>query len=581
MLLLFTAESYFHEDSMLRAGPNSTSTASGSTSRDPSSADNVFVPWRKEGWTSSVKLSDMQSNESGSAQSSPALASKSRRGLKSVKALVAKCRNKTRVKDWFSFKHRQYQHLNFALQEDPSVVSMKSYSSHANLLPTQMAAPRAEFTPSIVLGTFAAATVSVDNVSPNKPKQSQQLDETKQMEQIDESISESLLPKDVVVEVDEPGEYRHSPSTAGEDETVKIEPITAGQSTEVGTNSEGSVHISSTFAGPDETLESKDASVELAGTVQTETSPKGTRHISSLDTTCVEKNDESFHAYSRSDFDDSSAQSRVGDWSDTSCDSSSTYSSRSDGDKVVDCSFAAATAPLTSSMEAEGSDGDVPSLGDEAGNSDSNAAIEDEPHAIHLLGISNFLSDNESSEESIPSAASFVRKGHESSLSNSSDELAQTTIVSNSDLDETQFPSDEEDVLEECAASVIQDKDNNHLELRDGTSVFPVSKASKDEGVPATDPLGEATVYTMGKSLDESAIISNDGSSVNTQLNDIWDKPFCGDSGGKVNGLDVLSISLSWDSDGSNSICHLADLDASFASTVATVPITNTTKRVV
>ena len=401
------------------------------------------------------------------------------------------------------------------------------------------------------------------------------------MEQIDESISESLLPKDVVieVEVDESGEYRHSPSTAGEVETVKIEPNTAGQSTEVGTNSEGSVRIPSTFA-PDDTLESKDASVESAGTVQTETSPKGTRHISSLDTTCVEKNDESFHAYSRSDFDDSSAQSRVGDWSDTSCDSSSTDSSRSGGDKVLDCSFAAATAPLTSSVEAEGSDGDVPSLGDEAGNSDSHAAIEDEPHAIHLLGISNFLSDNESSEESIPSAASFVRKGHESSLSNSSDELAQTTIVSNSDPDETQFPSDEEDVLEECAASVIQDQDNYHLELRDGTSVLPVSKANKDEGVPTTAPVGKATVYTMGKSLDDSAIISNDGSSVNTQLNDIWDKPFCGDSGGKVNGLDVLSISLSWDSDGSNSIGTI-DLDASFASTVATVPITNTTKCVV
>ena len=97
-----------------------------------------------------------------------------------AKALFAKFRKKTTAKDRFSFNHRQYHHLNkgnIALQEDPSVVSMKSYSSHVHLLPPHMAAARADL-PNIVLGTFAAATMPVKQqkshmiMSPKQPTSS-------------------------------------------------------------------------------------------------------------------------------------------------------------------------------------------------------------------------------------------------------------------------------------------------------------------------------------------------------------------------------------------------------------------------
>ena len=105
-----------------------------------------------------------------------------RTGLRSIrpaKALFAKFRKKTTAKDRFSFNHRQYHHLNkgnIALQEDPSVVSMKSYSCHVHLLPPHMTAARADL-PNVMLGTFAAATMPVKQqkshmMSPKQPKNS-------------------------------------------------------------------------------------------------------------------------------------------------------------------------------------------------------------------------------------------------------------------------------------------------------------------------------------------------------------------------------------------------------------------------
>lgn len=79
------------------------------------------------------------------------------------KAVIAKYKGS--VKDWFSFwNSRQYHYLHkqdgvSALQEDPEVLSMISYSSNTHLLP-----PREEERdelPNLVLGTFAAASIPI------------------------------------------------------------------------------------------------------------------------------------------------------------------------------------------------------------------------------------------------------------------------------------------------------------------------------------------------------------------------------------------------------------------------------------
>lgn len=133
----------------------------------------VLIPWRKGGFSSTYQPSDgKQSGESacssqstrmeqwdscrltGSKQSSVALFARP------VRFLLL--RVKSNVKGWF--KRQQYQNLNGRLHEDPSVISMQSYSSKMQLLPSPYT-PLFGL-PNLILGTWAAATIPVE------PKQS-------------------------------------------------------------------------------------------------------------------------------------------------------------------------------------------------------------------------------------------------------------------------------------------------------------------------------------------------------------------------------------------------------------------------
>ena len=149
------AESYFRDASFIQQ-----QSESGSTSRDQPSSSNVFVSWRKEGFTSSLRLSDDNHSDESALSASFADVPGSRvarlRLFPSAKSIF---RKKTRAKDWFSFKHRQYHHRQYhninkgiELQEDPSVASMKTSSSLscARLLPLQLNTARADL-PNLVL----------------------------------------------------------------------------------------------------------------------------------------------------------------------------------------------------------------------------------------------------------------------------------------------------------------------------------------------------------------------------------------------------------------------------------------------
>ena len=83
-----------------------------------------------------------------------------------AKAIIAKYKSRTSIKDWFTFRSsRQYHYLHkqdgvVALQEDPEVLSMNSYSSNVRLLPPCEESERADL-PYLVLGTFAAASMPI------------------------------------------------------------------------------------------------------------------------------------------------------------------------------------------------------------------------------------------------------------------------------------------------------------------------------------------------------------------------------------------------------------------------------------
>jgi len=159
-LLQYTAESYFQDGSFLRQQKSvASSTKSAST--------NPFVPWRSEGFISSRVSDSRQSNESDAPSSSksnvPEMKQRFNLIRRPAKAVISKYKGS--VKDWFSFRNsRQYHYLHkqdgvSALQEDPEVLSMISYSSNTHLLP-----PREEERdelPNLVLGTFAAASIPI------------------------------------------------------------------------------------------------------------------------------------------------------------------------------------------------------------------------------------------------------------------------------------------------------------------------------------------------------------------------------------------------------------------------------------
>ena len=150
------SESSLHEASSLSHQQLVTPSA-GSISKDSCESDMVasqthfLVPWQKEGFSSSGKLSEPVE------YSNAARKTRRLRSLYGGKALCAKIRKKTKAKT----RHRQYQRLTFkghVVSQDDASMSMKSVSS--TYLPPQHAAGTGTSSlPDFVLGTFAAAAM--------------------------------------------------------------------------------------------------------------------------------------------------------------------------------------------------------------------------------------------------------------------------------------------------------------------------------------------------------------------------------------------------------------------------------------
>jgi len=398
-LQYYTAESFFLEGSSF-IQPQSV-TDSDSTSHP---SDEQFVPWRKEGFNSSLQFSDSCSVVSSSVESHvPESTTKKVLGLvtptKGAKALFSKCRKKVKARGGFrSFKHRQYHHMNrdlhvvAALQEDGEVGSMISYySSNTNLLPPRNVARAAKTSPNLIGGTFAAATMPI--------------------------AASNKLPRYML----------ESPSPPSQTESVAEE-------------------VEEDTPSIDDKIEMK-VQPETVTPIQSIQSPRKVavvQNISSLDICSSEDrenktqdSESTFVAYSRSDFDSTTVSSSSKH--SRSCDSSagnSTDSSQT-GCRGVGCSDAK-TASLDVSKKYENieegciadisclSTGTLSALPNISTSED--ITFDDSSSAmIHLIGISHILSETESSVES------------------SKDHLNETNLVSNSSGSDISFPSDEEE----------------------------------------------------------------------------------------------------------------------------------------
>ncbi len=268
------------------------------TSAESVSASRL-VPWRKEGFSPSLQLSDSRNESTTSSEETNVPEVKKRLDLlRPAKAVFAKYKMRTK----FSFKKRQYHSLRreHCIEEDSEVHSMNSYSSHVNLLPVQNAS-RADL-PNLVLGTFAAATMPVGK---------QKL---------------MVLPKLITTLASE--------NNVGIDESVA--PLANNDAGNEGNQSE--------FLAPAETT----------------TRTRVTHHISSLDVDVrfKETDSESFNAYSRSDFSSSSPTSSapsssvpssslpstIGGDGSASCNSSSSSSDTIQYNRQA-CTLAAAGSP--------------------------------------------------------------------------------------------------------------------------------------------------------------------------------------------------------------------------------------------
>ena len=295
------AESYF-QDAQQLASPHKQSV----TTLAESVSACRLVPWRKEGFSPSLQLSDSRNESTTSSEETNVPEVKKRIDLlRPAKAVFAKYKKRTNAKDWFSFKKRQYHYLRreHCIEEDSEVHSMNSYSSHVNLLPVQ-AASRADL-PNLVLGTFAAATMPIGK---------QKL---------------MVLPKLITTLASE--------NNVGIDESVA--PLANNDAGNEGTQSEILAHA------------------------ETTTSTRVTLHISSLDVDVrfKETDSDSFNAYSRSDFSSSSPTSSApsssvpssslpstirGDGC-ASCNSSSSSTDTGQSNRQA-CTFAVAASPIVS-----------------------------------------------------------------------------------------------------------------------------------------------------------------------------------------------------------------------------------------
>lgn len=158
-----------YQTNSMNTGSASTSNGGGekSSRMKEAPASEVLIPWRREGFTS-LQLSD--NGQSASSECSSESGSIEHWGLnlslattrhfvasRPIRSVFASC--KAGIKGFF--KRKQYQHLNkeLGLHEDPSVVSMQSFSSQLNLLPPDETDNAVFGLPNLVLGTFAAATI--------------------------------------------------------------------------------------------------------------------------------------------------------------------------------------------------------------------------------------------------------------------------------------------------------------------------------------------------------------------------------------------------------------------------------------
>jgi hypothetical protein len=125
----------------------------------------LLVPWRRGGFSCAFKTSDGKPSEESESSRSFYMENWARKDFISprqssrthpVHSLFK--RAKVVVQSWF--KHKQYQNLNGRLHEDLSVISMQSYSSSVQLIPTPRSG-EAFGLPELLLGTWAAATIPV------------------------------------------------------------------------------------------------------------------------------------------------------------------------------------------------------------------------------------------------------------------------------------------------------------------------------------------------------------------------------------------------------------------------------------
>jgi len=574
------SESYFKEDSYLIQEHSVTSSASASSRYTGEKApfeNQVFVPWRKEGFSPSLRLSDSkQSDESLSSVESNGGAGQmiKLRSFRPAKSLFAKFRKKTKAKDWFSFNRRQYQHLkgNFALQEDPSVVSMSgSYSSHVHLLPLHMNGTRAD-SPHIMLGTFAAAAMPLDLHSPKQPSVS--------------NTSNNSSAGNIDCHV-------HPANGAMESEDVQSQAAM-----------EGSGSCCAVFSND---LDSSTQAQTNEPFPESATSPQTTIHISTLDTI----QSDSFCAYSQNDFE-SSSQSKAGDWSDTSCDASSSESNLSNSCDLLDCSFAAATTPLDglqdsnppSSNMTEGTVDDASFLSNGTDHFDASALDnESESKAVHLIGISQIFSESESSQESLLSSVSLRHEGNNTSkLSHKLEfQLAQneTTNIISSD-EETSNPNYGIQALE-CDSPFEDGRElmfGNDSEQRHESSIIVHSDDIflNDQmllsGSPVPRRLSAVQRETQNVQLvineqyereipsnekntgENSWVISDDASAITAPT--IGAEGICDKSIAMKEGCGNNVLSISWElEDEIASKSESIDLDMSFASTIPIGNIAN------
>lgn len=223
---------------------------------------------------------------------------------------------------------------------------------------------------------------------------------------------------------------------------------------------------------------------------------------------------------------------------------------------------------------------------------------------MHLIGISHILSDSESSQGSLPNSVSRgPGEEHESSLSSRSNEVDQneTNVVSDSDCEEARIPSDEglcsEPIEGEACKEGFQGnefgqpgpetldpgKEDSAIIPDDlSLNILTVIKEPAErliEGRANYPFQQQRAVLAQENNPDEKSLNISDDLPTNTSMV-IAQQPADGkETDGiqtsddfvaleKGDGPSILSISLSWESEGGNTLnsTRTIEMNTSFAS---------------